>query len=525
MYQSKNITNNFKEALSIHDRQIALLIKSLSIGIGTGIIVSLYRYVITFTEEWNLKIYEKLHNHTLFILIGIILVTILALICGLLVKCYPMISGSGIPQVKAIVIGYFEDNWFTTLLNKFIVGTLSIGIGLSLGREGPSIQMGASVADGFGKKFSKTRNERRILIAAGAGAGLAAAFGAPLAGVLFVLEEIFRYLSSTMLLATCIAALSADYTAKLFFGMSPVFNFPIINSLPLIWYWLLPILGILTGLFGVIYNKLLMYTTTLMKSKFKKYPIFRPVPIFIITIFIGLYFPSALGGGHNMMPILNMQTGATILIVLLLVKFLFSVLSFSSGVAGGIFFPLLMLGACIGAIFGHEMISIFNINSDLFYNFMIFSMAGVFSSIVRAPITGIVLLTEMTGSFTHLLPLSIVVIFAFITANFLNSDPIYDSLLDNLVDGKGTTENNLLSGKKVMFEQIVHFESQIINKSLENIAIPAQALIVAIRRNNNDIIPNGKTRIHANDVLMIVCDTQNEVFTKKELSKLTNSFD
>jgi H+/Cl- antiporter ClcA len=300
--------------------------------------------------------------------------------------------------------------------------------------------------------------------------------------------------------------------------MAPVFNFPISELLPLKFYWLLPILGIVTGLAGVIYNAVLIGLNKHMKNLFAKHPMLRPMPVFIIAVFIGLYFPSALGGGHHLLDIINLKTTLIVLMGTLLIKFLFSVFSFSSGVPGGIFFPLLLLGALIGGIFGDIFIPLHGLNNALFYNFVVFAMAGLFSGIVRAPITGIVLLTEMTNSFSHLLPISIVAIFAFVTANALGSKPVYDSLLDGMLEKyKPATENN---HAKVMIEQVVEFSARAVNAPIRDLNMPSNALIVSIHRNDMDITPNGNTVILPNDIIQVVTDSVSEPAVRELVQNL-----
>lgn len=146
-------------------------------------------------------------------------------ITGILINKFKMIGGSGIPQVKGIILGYFKNNWLGTLIAKFLGGIISITAGLSLGREGPSIQIGSCVAEGVGNKLASSRQEKKILMASGASAGLAAAFNAPLAGTMFAMEEIFKYFSPVILLSTMVSAVIADYISKLIFGTNPVFLF------------------------------------------------------------------------------------------------------------------------------------------------------------------------------------------------------------------------------------------------------------------------------------------------------------
>lgn len=158
---------------------------------------------------------------------------IIAYMVGKLIDKEPYISGSGIPQIKAIISGYIKNR------PLIIGGTLSILSGLSLGREGPSVQLDACTGDIISKFFKSSRLQRRLLISSGASAGLSAAFNAPLSGVLFCLEEIYKYFSPVVLLSTTVAAVAADFISKHFFGLNPVFNFTSTTALPLENYWFL----------------------------------------------------------------------------------------------------------------------------------------------------------------------------------------------------------------------------------------------------------------------------------------------
>lgn len=248
-------TNNYSQAVREYSRQMSIIIKSMIAGLLAGSISSAYRLLMLKAEFASLSAYHFFRNHLVLIPFLFLLLAGLGLLTMLLVKRYPLISGSGIPQVKGIISGYITQNWRSTLVGKFTGGILAILAGLSLGREGPSIQLGASVAEGLADKFSETKFEKKILFASGAGAGLAAAFNAPLAGALFALEEIYKYFSPIVCLSALASAVVADYVSKLVFGTAPVFQFGQFTDIPLKSYWILLLLGILLGIFGVIYNK------------------------------------------------------------------------------------------------------------------------------------------------------------------------------------------------------------------------------------------------------------------------------
>ena len=193
---------NFDVITDTEQNNLKLVLKSLLVGIITSFIVIIYRFALSYAEDFAFFIYNYIKRNIYLIPIWFIILIIFAFIIGKLIDKEPYISGSGIPQVKGIMGGYLKNRPFSILINKFIGGTLSIISGLSLGREGPSVQLGACMGDIMSKKLKSTRLERRLLISSGATAGLAAAFNAPLSGVLFSLEEIYKYFSPLVLLST-----------------------------------------------------------------------------------------------------------------------------------------------------------------------------------------------------------------------------------------------------------------------------------------------------------------------------------
>lgn len=209
-------TNNYTKAINVHRRKVKIVLKSLLVGVFVGFITVLYRLALTYASQWSKSIYGFVSINRIYALPLFLTLILLAYIVYKLVCYEPLIGGSGIPQVKGQLMGHLDSRWFSTLWAKFIGGTIAILAGLSVGREGPSIQLGAATAEGLASKFSSTRTEQKILIASGASAGLSAAFNAPLAGVMFALEEIFKYFSPIVLLATIVSAVAADMVAGFF---------------------------------------------------------------------------------------------------------------------------------------------------------------------------------------------------------------------------------------------------------------------------------------------------------------------
>ena len=276
-----------------------LILDSLIVGIVVGIIIVIHRIILSTLSPVFINFYKKASENYILIPILFIILIVLGFAVGRMVKKEPMISGSGIPQVEGILTRNLKQNWLNVLVYKFIGGLICLGAGLSLGREGPSVQMGACIGEGISEKTKKLDNEKKYLITSGASAGLSAAFNAPISGVMFSLEETHKNFSSLVLVSAMIASLMADFVSKNFFGMTPSLHFSQLNSLPLKYYWGLIILGIVIGVSGVIFSNGLLKTQDLYKKLNKSVEVKCIIP-FVITGIVGIIFPIVLGGGHDL---------------------------------------------------------------------------------------------------------------------------------------------------------------------------------------------------------------------------------
>jgi len=273
----------------------------------------LYRLCIEYGNRIAAKTYAFMKLNPVILIPWIILIILVGLFISWLVKIEPMAKGSGIPQVEGLVLYGLKMKWYSILAVRFLAGIISSFFGLSLGREGPSIQIGASGAQAIAKKISKNKLEENYLITGGAAAGLSAAFNAPLSGIVFTLEEVHRSFSPLVLIAATTASLTADVVSKYFFGLKPVLSFNAIPQLPeTLYFWLLP-LGIISGLSGALMNKALLGFQTL----YNKLPArIRPMIALAIALPCGLFLPQVLGGGQNLIQLSeNLNTGFIILLV------------------------------------------------------------------------------------------------------------------------------------------------------------------------------------------------------------------
>ena len=429
----------------------------------------------------------------------------MAMVVAGLLKWESFISGSGIPQVEGEMIGELDPCWWKILLAKLSGGLLSIGSGLSLGREGPSIQLGAMAAKGFSRITKRARTEEKLLITCGASAGLSAAFNAPIAGVLFSLEEIHKHFSAEVLLSTMAASITADFVSRNVFGLQPVFHFQITQMMPLSTYGHVILFGFILGGMGIVYNTCLSKTQDLFQ-KISNGTVRIFIPFLLAGIF-GFTYPVILGGGHSLVESLTSESiMAGALCILFILKFSFSMISFGSGAPGGIFLPLLVLGAVIGNIYFQIVNQMTGSLNGLLSNFIILGMAGYFSAIVRAPITGIILISEMTGGFSHLLTLSIVSLVAYVIPDMVHCAPVYDQLLHRLLKKLNPERKNICSGNKVLVEGMIYHGSHAEGRKVSEIFWPVSCLLVSLMRNDGEFVPTGETTLTAGDKIVVLCD-------------------
>ncbi|WP_379152401.1 ClC family H(+)/Cl(-) exchange transporter [Paenibacillus sp. sgz5001063] len=503
------------------DFKFRLLAGGIAVGILSGTVVVMFRYVLEEALKQSLVFYQYQRNH-LWVVPGWLAILILSGWCtGMLVKKQPGISGSGIPQVKAVLQNRLQLNWWKAVTSKFFGGAVSIGAGLSLGREGPSIQIGALVAEGFSRIFHKSKTETHILITCGASAGLSAAFNAPIAGVIFALEEVHMNFSPLIMISALTSSLVADFISKEFFGLTPVFNFSGIGTLPLADYYHLVLLGLLVGVSGIFFNKGLYFFQDLYQKITWIPSQARPVIPFVLAGILGLTLPSVLGGGNDLVnDLVSDPYSLTFLLLLLAVKFLFTMLSYGSSAPGGIFLPMLVIGGLIGTLyckFANGLLG--GVHLDEAY-FLIAAMAGFLTASLKAPITGIILITEMTGSFTNLLPIGIVCLAAYMTAEFFHSLPVYEVLLERFLHGKSAFDKT--DSSKVILEIPVHQGSLLDGIGIGEFQWPAHCLIVSVKRGAEEIIPTGSVVIRAGDSLIILTNDSQSTLVLEAVRKVAH---
>lgn len=435
----------------------------------------------------------------------------------------PEAAGSGIPQVKAVLLSIRELHWRTLVPIKFVTGVLGLGIGLSLGREGPTVQLGAACGRAVAEVLGVRRRAVPQLVAVGAGAGLAAAFNAPLAGFIFVLEELQREMSPLTYGGALVAAVCADVVTRWFTGQVPSFNITGYPALPLSVLPIVAVLGAAAGVGGVVFNRSLVGALG-AAQRVRRVPAWAlPGVVGVAVGVVAWWLPDAVGGGHLIAEQLlsgQYSGGLTALVVLLVAKYVLTVLSYGSGAPGGIFAPMLVIGAIMGLLTGRGVEAVFPSLTGTASAFAVLGMAAFFASSVRAPLTGIVLILEMTANYEQLFSLSVACLVAYLVAERLRDRPIYEALLERDLHRSG---HGPADAEPTQVTVSVHHGSSLEGKTLREAALPGGCLVVVVRRGGREIVPRADLRLIPGDHMTVLIPGE-AVGAALEIVRLAQNF-
>lgn len=440
------------------DRPWSLIAWSVIIGLVSGLVVGLFRGSVVWLNNRMTDLYAYTKDGHWWVLALIVAGSfLLSWLLARIVKTAPLVAGSGIPDVEQRLR---SDNakywhWWKVLWRKFVGGLMAMGPGLFLGWEGPSVQLGASVGLGCSNYSDHTARNRHTFVSCGAAAGLCAAFTAPLASVIFVAEEVYSRFTTKVFICSFVATVSAAFTTILLLGQAPGFMLPVPRIIGITMWWQFILIGIGLGCVASLYEKTLF-------GAFNFYSLLRIprmlrifIP-FLLMIPFGLFLPVTLGSGNSFINIVsNSNTALWLLVVMFIIRLIGSQLSSGSGAPGGLFLPILTLGAAFGLICSKLLVMAHVEPGSAGYCSVIESscMAGLLGATVQCPLTAIVLVVEMTG-YSNLIPMSIVTLCACIVYDLLGGKPVYDELAGYQAETlwRHMPEHVIVLVKKKLFE-------------------------------------------------------------------------
>ncbi|AFM18842.1 chloride channel protein EriC [Mycolicibacterium chubuense NBB4] len=372
-----------------------------------------------------------------------------AMLAALIVRWEPLAAGSGIQHVEAVFRGIAEPPLLRLLVAKFVGGVLAIGSGLVLGREGPTVHMGAAVGAEAARRARLPDTDVRMMQSALGGAGLAVAFNAPLAGTLFTAEEVTRSFRLQTVLATLFASAAAVGCSRLILGNHAAFAVEPVAAPDLAWLPLFVVFGLLTGLLGAFYNRVVLWFLDHVAALPRVSTVTKAAVIGGI-VGLALYVdPLTVGDGDTLTQMLIGGHSVVLPVVVgyLALRFVSGPLSYSAAVPGGLFAPLLAVGALWGVLFAGGFDAAWQGDvADLAVPMAVVGMAAFFGATVRAPLTGMTIVIEMTATTSVAVPMLAATAAAVLAAFLTGSPPIYDSLRDRLLTASAATGGDVPKG-------------------------------------------------------------------------------
>jgi CIC family chloride channel protein len=411
------------QAAALREERLLLLL-SIFIGVISGLLVVSFRMAI----DWLSVLLRgsSPQPHQLRIIIA---PTLAGLAIAVLVRyVFPEARGSGINQTKAAL--YIHNGYISlrTMLGKFLLSALAIGSGHSLGPEDPSLQIGAGVASLISRRFGLSRARLRVFAPIGAAAGLAAAFNAPISAILFVIEEVIGNWSAAVLGSIVLSAISSVVVARWFWGAEPMFRIPAVNLVDPRELTAYAALGVAGGIASLAFTKSLAWLRPLLRRQPASWQLVQPAAAGFLVGCIGYFgLPQVMGAGYDAIDAaMHSQFTIEVLLLLVVFKIIATTLSFSSGTPGGMFAPTLFIGAMLGAAVGSFEHHFFPHLTGSIASYALVGMGVLFAAFLRAPLTSVFMVLEVSGNYSIILPVILANTIAYLISRALQPVPVFE---------------------------------------------------------------------------------------------------
>lgn len=534
--QQTNEKKNLKKT-NVYRIFIELVLVGSITGVVVGVIVTFFSILMHHGEEFSRDAYAYVRANPLFIPLLLLALAAGAFAIGVLVNISSVIRGCGVPQAEGATRGIVRFKWYRDLTAMFAASLISIFLGLSIGSEGPSVLIGAAAGDGVASTMKRNQMIRKYQITGGACTGLAVASNAPLTGMAFAFEEAHKRFTPEVFMCAFSSVVFGLLTRTLLYNLlglevASSFHSYKFFEMPMHYYGYVVVAGIACGFLGVGFYKNCLRARKWFGRIQLKDERFTYMVRIAIAVFIGGLFSfiavGVMGGGHELIESLGTQGGVSSyvvenlfsvpiiwgLVIVLVLKCIVTVVNVGSGIPCGIFIPIIAIGACLGALLNNIWLKI-DPNLAPYCDLMVMiCMAAFFTSVVRAPITSIVMICEFTGSFAPLLPVIIAVSLGYIIGELCRTDGIYEDLLELYEEETGIHER----AERVIFTFTLAKGAIAERREVREVLWPVNARVTEILRGEEHILPRGETILHRGDVLTIVCKTEEPDKVRDELA-------
>lgn len=514
---------------------INLIVPSIVFGSTTGVftatVVIIYKilagHIISFSEH----IYAFLRNHLYFLPIALVLLMGISFLLSNIYKKMPNLKGGGIPTSIATLRGIISFKWIRNIIGVFTLSLVSFLLGVPLGNEGPSVQMGTAIGRGTIRSFAKKhRAWDRYSMTGGACAGFSVATGAPISGIMFAIEEAHQRISPMIIIVSAISVIFASITNELLsplLNVNPdLFDHNDLVTLTLKDIWLPICVGIAVGIFAVIffkYYKILssFFNKTLQKIS-SEYKIFI---VLVLTLGAGLISDSFISTGHHLLlSLFDSSPGIIMLLLILIIRSTLTLSANTNGITGGMFIPLLVLGALVSAVFGQIIIDCCGLDPQYFSIILTFGIIACIASVMKTPITAVMFAIEALGCHMNIIYVITVSAVSYIITEIFGAKSINDIALEDKTEAMSAHRTPRLIDTFVT----VKGNSFAIGKQIRDIFWPANLFVLSISHDKNRktiVDEHGGNAILEGDILHIRYSTYDDEDTKEQLYAIVGEQD
>lgn len=506
------------------DNALNLFCVSVLTGLFAGVVVTFYNILMSIGESTAETYYKLLLENPAFIPLLFVGLAAGAIVIGTLVRFVPMIRGSGIPQIEGAARGVVRFKWYVTMCSMFAASLACVFMGYPAGAEGPSLELGGCAGSAVGTLLKRNQMVKRIQIASGASSGLAVAFNAPITGIVFAMEEAFRSFSPQVFICASISVITSLVTrnairSSLDFTVGFAFDGFVFADFDALSYVYLAISAFITALAGVGFYHIVFISKKLFKRIKILKGAFKYVIPFTLAGAFGLLTAYSLGGGHSF--IHSIATGGTgaiaisevfgagllgSLVIITVIRFVMATLTMGCGVPCGVFIPMLSVGAGCGAILS-VLFQCAGLNAACGDYFVIICMAAFFTCVVKAPVTGIVMVFELTGQFVNFLPALLGIVIGHIVGLLFKTEAIYEKSLAGYIEEEQIYKNF----KKVRFTLVIAQGAKAVGTAIRRLVWPSNGLVVSrISADGTQSVPDGETVLGAGETIVFECETDDD---------------
>jgi len=498
-------------------------------GVLTGAIVMLYKFCANHIIHISEVSYGFLREHLYYVPIVVIAFFGLAFLTSFIHKKAPNLRGGGIPTSIAVLRGIITFKWLRNLVGVFFLSLGTFLIGVPLGNEGPSVQMGTAIGNATVSTLAKKHKAwSRYSMTGGACAGFAVATGAPISGIMFAIEEAHQRISPMIIMVSSISVLFANITAEI---LSPILNvstrlFPKTEIVPLSLknIWIPLALGLIVGIFAVLFLNYYKILKNLFSNRLKKishqYKIFA---VFAVTLFLGLISYSYISTGHDLIiSLFEKNTAFLSLLLILVIRSTLTLCANTNRITGGMFVPLLAIGTVLAALSGKVFTSIFGISAQYHSVILVLGIVACIASLMKMPITAIIFAVEVLGCYENIIHVIIVAAISFIITEIFEAKSINDIVVDERLEELAAEKKPKVIDTYVTVQK----DSFAVGKEIRDIFWPPSLFVLSLKHAETDSVAGGKytsKAIREGDILHVRYTTYNEQHTAEELEAIIGS--